>query len=70
MLPQSYPNYKPVHRRFQAWCRNEALRCVVMDVANELHERGTLDEEECFTDATFVIAKGGGGSRKPSAEQA
>ncbi len=21
MLPQSYPNYKTVHRRLQAWCR-------------------------------------------------
>jgi hypothetical protein len=20
MLPQSYPNYKTVHRRFQTWC--------------------------------------------------
>jgi transposase len=26
MLPQSYPNYKTVHRRFQAWCRDEILR--------------------------------------------
>ena len=23
MLPQSYPNYKAVHRRFQSWCRDE-----------------------------------------------
>jgi hypothetical protein len=23
MLPQSYPNYKSVHRRFQTWCRDE-----------------------------------------------
>ncbi|MFO1355118.1 MAG: transposase [Gammaproteobacteria bacterium] len=22
MLPQSYPNYKTVHRRFQQWCEN------------------------------------------------
>jgi transposase len=28
MLPQSYPNYKTVHRRFQTWCRNETLRNV------------------------------------------
>jgi hypothetical protein len=27
MLPQSYPNYKTVHRRFQTWCSNEVLRC-------------------------------------------
>jgi hypothetical protein len=32
-----------------------------MDIANELRERGVLDEEECFIDATFVMAKGGGG---------
>src|SRR5208283_1774381 len=60
MLPQSYPNYKTVHRRFQTWCRDEVLRRVLMDVANELRERGALDEEECFIDATFVMAKGGG----------
>src|SRR5215470_334812 len=28
MLPQSYPNYKTVHRRFQTWCRDEVLRRV------------------------------------------
>src|SRR6478609_5846870 len=26
MLPQSYPNYKTVHRRFQTWCCHEILR--------------------------------------------
>src|SRR5215467_1873655 len=25
MLPQSYPNYKSVHRRFQTWCRYSSL---------------------------------------------
>ncbi|MCA6111293.1 hypothetical protein [Bradyrhizobium cenepequi] len=29
MLPQSYPNYKTVHRRFQNWCHNEVLRRVL-----------------------------------------
>src|SRR5262247_2567134 len=60
MLPQSYPNYKSVHRRFQTWCRDEVLRRVLMDVANELRDKGALDEAECFIDATFVMAKGGG----------
>src|SRR5262249_36891101 len=46
MLPQSYPNYKSVHRRFQTWCRDEVLRRVLTDVANELRDRGALDEEE------------------------
>jgi len=30
------------------------------DVANELRDKGALDEDECFIDATFVMAKGGG----------
>src|SRR6266566_4275722 len=57
MLPQSHPNYKTVHRRFQTWCRDEVLRRVLTDVANELRDRGALDEEECFIDATFVMAQ-------------
>ena len=48
MLPQSYPNYKSVHRRFQIWCRDEVLRRVLMDVANELRDKGALDEAECY----------------------
>src|SRR5436853_2474723 len=60
MLPQSYPNYKTAHRRFQSWCRDEVLRRVLTDVANELRDSGALNEEECFIDATFVMAKGGG----------
>ena len=66
MLPQSYPNYKTVHRRFQTWCRNEILRRVLTDVANELRDKGALDEEECFIDATFVMAKGGGSEIGPT----
>jgi transposase len=50
MLQQSFPNYKTVHRRFQTWCRDEILRRVLTDVANELR----------VIDATFVMAKGGG----------
>ena len=66
MLPQCYPNYKTVHRHFQTWCRSEVLRGILMDIANELRERGVLDEEECFIDATFVMAKGGGAEVGPT----
>src|SRR6201993_440430 len=58
MLPQCYPNYKTVHRRFQTWCHSEVLRRVLTDIANELRARGVLDEEESFIDATFAVAKG------------
>src|ERR1700730_15049471 len=40
MLPQSYPNYRTVHRRFQTWCCNEILRRVLTDVANERSTSG------------------------------
>lgn len=60
MLPQGYPNYKTVHRRFQAWCQSEVLRDVLVALANELRERGAIDERESFIDATFAMAKGGG----------
>ena len=39
MLPQCYPNYKTVHRRFQTWCHSEILRRVLTDIANELRTR-------------------------------
>ena len=60
MLPQGYPNYKTVHRRFQQWCREEVLRKVLTDLANTLRAEGEIDESECFIDATFSSAKGGG----------
>jgi len=60
MLPQRYPNYKTVHRRFQQWCEREILRAVLVDLANELRDRGDIDESECFIDASFASAKGGG----------
>jgi transposase len=66
MLPQGYPNYKTVHRRFQQWCEREILRGVLADLANELRDRGDLDERECFIDATFASAKGGGDEIGPT----
>ena len=41
-------------------------RRVLTDVANELRDKGALDEEECFIDATFVMAKGGGSEIEPT----
>ncbi len=60
MLPQCYPNYKTVHRRFQQWCRSDVLRNILTDLANALREQGSIDEQESFIDAMFCAAKGGG----------
>jgi transposase len=38
MLPQSYPNYKTVHRRFQQWCQSEVIRAALTDLANALRD--------------------------------
>src|SRR5450631_4168741 len=53
MLPQSYPNYKTVHRRFQQWCENEVIRAALTELANVLREENSIDESECHIDATF-----------------
>src|ERR1700752_2622439 len=66
MLPQSYPNYKTVHRRFQQWCENEVIRAALTDLANALREQGGIDESECYIDATFASAKGGGAQIGPT----
>ena len=55
-----YPNYKTVHRRFQQWCEREVLREILRELANALRDEGGIDESECFIDATFASAKGGG----------
>lgn len=65
-LPQCYPNYKTVHRRFQQWCRSDVLRDVMVELANALRDQGTLDEREAFIDATFASAKGGGDQIGPT----
>ena len=66
MLPQCYPNYKTVHRRFQQWCQNEVLRDALTDLANQLREQSQIDESECYIDATFASAKGGGAEVGPT----
>jgi hypothetical protein len=60
MLPQYYPNYTTVHRRFQQWCEREVRRELLTQLANTLREEDAIDERESFIDATFAAAKGGG----------
>jgi hypothetical protein len=39
MLPQSCPNYKTVHWRFQQWCENDVIRAALTELANVLRAR-------------------------------
>lgn len=60
LLPQCYPNYKTVHRRFQTWVRTGVLERVLKDLAGEAKQRGLFDGTEAYVDASFARAKGGG----------
>ena len=70
MLPQSYPNHKTVHRRFQTWCRDEVLRRVLTDVANELRDRGVLKKNASSTQPSLWPGVAGWKSELRSAEKA
>ena len=55
-----------MHRRFQQWCDREVLREILRELANALRDEGGIDESECFIDATFASAKGGGDAIGPT----
>src|SRR6516164_1147596 len=57
---------KPCIVGFRLGDHSEVLRQVLTDVANELRDKGVLDEEESFIDATFATAKGGGAEIGPT----
>ncbi len=66
MLPQYYPNYKMVNRRFQQWYENEVIRAALTNLANTLRQQGAIDESDSYIDATFASAKGGGDEIGPT----
>ena len=71
MLPQGYPNYKTVHRRFQHWCRQEVLRNVLTDLANTLREEGDLMNRNALSMPRSPRPRAAGRrSVRPSAEKA
>ena len=47
-LPQCYPNYKTVHRRFQAWVRTGVLDRVLEDLVGEANQLDLFDESEAY----------------------
>ena len=58
-LPRKYPPYQTCHRRFQNWIGEGKLVELLCLLARQLHERGKLDLDEAFVDATFASAKKG-----------
>jgi transposase len=60
MLPQSFANYKTVHRRFQQWCESEVLRNILCDLANEARAADPQGYDEAYIDGSFVPSRLGG----------
>ena len=58
-VPEKYPPFQTCHRRFQQWIRSGKLEETLRLLASHLHERGKLNLEEAFVDATFASAKKG-----------
>ncbi len=58
-LPSKYPPYQTCHRRFQQWVREGKLVEALRLLAKLLRERGKLNLDEAFVDATFASAKKG-----------
>ena len=59
-MPDRYPPYQTVHRRFQEWVRQRVFQKVLRALAKELVAEGKLTLDEWFMDATFASAKKGG----------
>jgi len=58
-LPGKYPPFQTCHRRFQQWVRTGKLERALTLLTRHLHERGQLNLDEAFLDATFASAKKG-----------
>lgn|SRR5487761_23137 len=58
-LPDRYPPYQTVHRRFQEWVAEGVFAKVLRVLAEDMKKRGKLDVSECFIDGTFSSAKKG-----------
>src|SRR5471030_2001455 len=59
-LPRSFPPKSTVHDYLKHWSQSRAFRALLARVIRQLLEAGRIDLEECFVDATFAAAKGGG----------
>ncbi len=64
-LPDRYPPYQTLHRRFQQWVRSGVLESVLRALADDLKQRGDIDLSECYIDGTFIVAKKGDAVLEP-----
>ena len=61
-LPKTFPPKSTVHDYLKLWAERDAFRKVFAKIIRSLVQEGRIEMDECFVDATFSPAKGGGDS--------
>lgn len=59
-LPRTFPPKSTVHDYLVLWCERDAFRLLLAVIVRCLLREGRVDLEQCFIDAAFSPAKGGG----------
>jgi len=65
-LPSEFGSKSAVHRHFQRWVSKGAFERLLREVGRVVEENGGFRLYECFVDATFSKAKGGGDGIGPT----
>ncbi len=55
-LPRTFPPKSTVHDYLQLWSTQQTFRKVLALVIRKLVQKGRIDLDQCFVDATFVAA--------------
>lgn len=59
-LPRTFPPKSTVHDYLKAWSQSDVFRRIFAAIISNLIDEGRLSLDQCFIDATFAAAKGGG----------
>jgi transposase len=65
-LPSEFGSKSTAHRWFKKWVQDGAFEQIMRDAGQFVEERGEYRLYECFIDATFSKAKGGGDGIGPT----
>jgi transposase len=59
-LPRTFPPKSTVHDYLSHWSEQQVFRKLMARIIRQLVQKGRLELDQCFIDATFSPAKGGG----------
>jgi transposase len=58
-LPPRYPPHQTCLRWFQTWARQGVFKQILIELGEDLYQRGAIDIRETFIDGSFTPAKKG-----------